>query len=75
MCSCSYIHTVLKLQSAFEGNHEVDVGPGENEFETPGIEKRVTQEGKYRVLGRHRMLFSEQVFWKMQICLYFCLIC
>ena len=30
----SYIYTVLKLFQPFEGNHEVDVAPSENEFDT-----------------------------------------
>ena len=28
---------VLKLFQPFEGNHEADVAPGENEFDTPGL--------------------------------------
>ena len=35
----SYIYTVLKLHSAFEGNLEADVAPSENEMDTPGLEK------------------------------------
>ena len=29
--------TVLKLFQSFEGNHEADVTPGENEFDTPAL--------------------------------------
>ena len=29
------MYTVLKLHSALESNHETDVAPGENEFDTP----------------------------------------
>ena len=29
------MYTVLKLFWPFEGNHEADVAPGENEFDAP----------------------------------------
>ena len=32
------MYTVLKLHLALEGNHEADVAPGENEFDTPVLE-------------------------------------
>ena len=32
------MYTVLKLFWPFEGNLEADVGPGENEFDTSGLE-------------------------------------
>ena len=36
---CNYSLTLkeLKLHSAFEGNHEADVAPSENEFDTPAL--------------------------------------
>ena len=39
------MYTVLKLFWAFEGNHEADVAPGENEFDTPFLER---EEGRER---------------------------
>ena len=33
----SYIYTVLKLFWPFEGNHEADVAPDENEFDTSAL--------------------------------------
>ena len=33
----SYIYTALKLFWYFEGNHEADVAPGENDFDTPDL--------------------------------------
>ena len=33
----SYIYTVLKLFRPFEGSREVDVAPGEKEFDTPAL--------------------------------------
>ena len=32
------MYTVLKLFWPFEGNHKVDVAPGESEFDTPALE-------------------------------------
>ena len=34
----SYMFTVLNYIWPFEGNLEADVAPGENEFDTPGLD-------------------------------------
>ena len=31
------MYTVLKLFRSFEGNHEADVDPAENDFDTPAL--------------------------------------
>ena len=35
------MYTVLSYIRPFEGNLKADVAPGENEFDTPGVEVRL----------------------------------
>ena len=52
----SYIYTVLKLFWPFEGKHEADVVPGENEFDTPDLD--YPSEVKVIALDRLNMFVS-----------------
>ena len=39
----SYIYTVPNYIRPFEGNHEADVAPRENEFDTPALEDNIRE--------------------------------